>query len=176
MGNFRYIAVDRKGKRTEGTLGGYTREEVSSELRKMGLKPVNVKADDAFQTALVKRLDLLNDVDRFDKLWSDAARTPGSSDPIYVFYDIVGCVVAFLPCFMTLLLEFFCILFFNMSAPIWQVKPGKNYLYWLESAGYPEDLLSPNHSKAAGICLDAPQERNTLWDTLSSLTRLIPFS
>lgn len=43
MGNFRYVAVDRKGKRTEGTLGGYTREEVSSELRKMGLKPVTVE-------------------------------------------------------------------------------------------------------------------------------------
>lgn len=43
MGNFKYIAVDKKGKRTEGTLGGYTREEVSAELRKMGLKPVNVE-------------------------------------------------------------------------------------------------------------------------------------
>ena len=43
MGNFRYIAVDSKGKRTEGTLGGYTREEVSAELRKMGLKPVTVE-------------------------------------------------------------------------------------------------------------------------------------
>ncbi|MCF7824486.1 MAG: type II secretion system F family protein [Candidatus Marinimicrobia bacterium] len=43
MGNFRYVAVDRKGKRTEGTLGGYTREEVSAELRKMGLKPVTVE-------------------------------------------------------------------------------------------------------------------------------------
>lgn len=43
MGNFKYIAVDRKGKRTEGTLGGYTREEVSAELRKMGLKPVSVE-------------------------------------------------------------------------------------------------------------------------------------
>ncbi|NQV14288.1 type II secretion system F family protein [bacterium] len=43
MGNFKYIAVDRKGKRTEGTLGGFTREEVSAELRKMGLKPVSVE-------------------------------------------------------------------------------------------------------------------------------------
>ena len=43
MGNFRYVAVDRKGKRTEGTLGGFTREEVSTELRKMGLKPVTVE-------------------------------------------------------------------------------------------------------------------------------------
>lgn len=43
MGNFRYIAVDQKGKRTEGTLGGFTREEVSAELRKMGLKPVTVE-------------------------------------------------------------------------------------------------------------------------------------
>jgi len=43
MGNFRYIAVDKRGKRTEGTLGGYTREEVSAELRKMGLKPVSVE-------------------------------------------------------------------------------------------------------------------------------------
>jgi len=43
MGNFKYIAVDQKGKRTEGTLGGYTREEVSAELRKMGLKPVSVE-------------------------------------------------------------------------------------------------------------------------------------
>ncbi len=32
MGNFRYIAVDQKGKRSEGTLGGFTREEVSAEL------------------------------------------------------------------------------------------------------------------------------------------------
>ncbi|MCF7826835.1 MAG: type II secretion system F family protein [Candidatus Marinimicrobia bacterium] len=43
MGNFRYIAVDVKGKRTEGTLGGFTREEVSAELRRMGLKPVSVE-------------------------------------------------------------------------------------------------------------------------------------
>ena len=43
MGNFRYIAVDLKGKRTEGTLGGFTREEVSAELRRMGLKPVSVE-------------------------------------------------------------------------------------------------------------------------------------
>lgn len=43
MGNFRYIAVDTKGKRTEGTLGGFTREEVSAELRRMGLKPVSVE-------------------------------------------------------------------------------------------------------------------------------------
>ncbi len=43
MGNFRYIAVDNKGKRSEGTLGGFTREEVSAELRKMGLKPVSVE-------------------------------------------------------------------------------------------------------------------------------------
>ncbi len=43
MGNFRYIAVDQKGKRSEGTLGGFTREEVSAELRKMGLKPVSVE-------------------------------------------------------------------------------------------------------------------------------------
>lgn len=43
MGNFRYSAIDKKGKRTEGTLGGYTREEVSAELRKMGLKPVTVE-------------------------------------------------------------------------------------------------------------------------------------
>ncbi len=43
MGNFRYIAVDMKGKRQEGTLGGYTREEVSAELRKRGLKPVSVE-------------------------------------------------------------------------------------------------------------------------------------
>ena len=43
MGNFRYIAVDAKGKRSEGTLGGFTREEVSAELRRMGLKPVSVE-------------------------------------------------------------------------------------------------------------------------------------
>ena len=43
MGNFRYIAVDLKGKRSEGTLGGFTREEVSAELRRMGLKPVSVE-------------------------------------------------------------------------------------------------------------------------------------
>ena len=43
MGNFRYIAVDLKGKRTEGTLGGFTREEVSAELHRMGLKPVSVE-------------------------------------------------------------------------------------------------------------------------------------
>ncbi len=43
MGNFRYTAIDQKGKRQEGTLGGYTREEVSAELRKMGLKPVTVE-------------------------------------------------------------------------------------------------------------------------------------
>ncbi|MEA3287330.1 MAG: type II secretion system F family protein [Candidatus Marinimicrobia bacterium] len=43
MGNFRYIAVDEKGKRREGTLGGFTREEVSAELRKMGLRPVSVE-------------------------------------------------------------------------------------------------------------------------------------
>jgi len=43
MGNFRYIAVDQKGKRKEGTLGGYTREEVGVELRKMGLKPVSIE-------------------------------------------------------------------------------------------------------------------------------------
>jgi len=43
MGNFKYIAIDKKGKRQEGSLGGYTREEVSAELRKMGLKPVSVE-------------------------------------------------------------------------------------------------------------------------------------
>ncbi len=43
MGNFKYVAVDKKGKRQEGTLGGYTREEVSQALRKMGLTTISIQ-------------------------------------------------------------------------------------------------------------------------------------
>ncbi len=43
MGNFKYVAVDKKGKRQEGTLGGYTRQEVSQALRKMGLTTISIQ-------------------------------------------------------------------------------------------------------------------------------------
>lgn len=43
MANYKYVAVDKKGKRQEGTLGGYTREEVSQTLRKMGLTTISIE-------------------------------------------------------------------------------------------------------------------------------------